>query len=146
VLELIRRASPADAVALRHLTCRGKGNWTRDAQVLVRADVAEAVATGESAVQVLVALIGAEVVGVVAWSDDDIATTIHVLAVEVAWQRKGIGSRLKRRVMAESPTGFVQSSVHRRNDAMNALNETLNVEKAPDPEDGEYHICVVQRP
>lgn len=74
--------------------------------------------------------------------------TIFSIGVILHRQREGVGTRLKRGVMAETalrdgwPTNIV-SQVHRRNHKMLGLNDKLGVRRSKDPGDGDYFMCAI---
>jgi ribosomal protein S18 acetylase RimI-like enzyme len=101
--------------------------------------------------EISVAQDGDEIVGVVVYGievPDTPVVTIFSLGVLLRRQREGIGTLLKRAVMAEVahrsgwPT-TIASEVHRVNYKMLGLNEKLGVQRVRDPADGEYYLCAI---
>ena len=145
-MELIRRASIHDAASLRVFDCDARTKWVREVQRLIRTDVADALDVADDQLTVLVAEDEGTLVGMVAYAPDELGNHhIYALAVIASHRRRGIGTRLKRRVLAETGTPVV-SSVHRMNMPMLKLNETLNAQTARDPADGEFQLTVVRPP
>lgn len=143
----IRAASAIDGPSLQMFACANAGErWTRDAEDIIKSDVAEAVLAGGASLSVFVALDGQSLVGVVAASFIQLeGLKVHVLAVAPTHRRQGIGTDLKRRAMSEYPNVRVVSEVHRKNTAMLGLNATLNAFTDRDPDDYNYRVSVIDQ-
>ena len=148
-VEVRRYVDGSDRSQLEAFTCARYGEkWSEAAQQVIR-DAPAAVGDDDIDCQILVADDDASVVGVVVFgADSDGRDVIHSLGVVISRQRQGIGSRLKRAVMAVNagtdPDRSVVSHVHRNNYRMIRLNDKLGVKKEKDPLDGEYWIAVIR--
>jgi ribosomal protein S18 acetylase RimI-like enzyme len=148
VVGLIREAGQQDAARLLTFCCANSGeSWTKEAEDLIREDIADAVRDGNPDITVHVALSDTGImVGVIAASLPlDGIIEIYVLAVVRSFRRRGIGTDLKQHVMRQAgQVRIVKSEVHRKNVAMKELNAKLNAVTAKHPEDGKYLVSVVR--
>ena len=124
--------------------------FTHALQELVRRSIADQVEAGD--IEVIVACDGHEVAALAAFGKTprEHVWVLHLLAVQVAWQRRGIGLALKEEVMAVCAGRGGQriiSAVHQDNLAMQAVNRRLGIEAEADPNgDGLFYTAVLRLP
>jgi RimJ/RimL family protein N-acetyltransferase len=144
-----RRLDTSSRAALEVFACRDFSQpWTDVVEEVVRGQLADELAHGT------VAALGAfdddqRLVGVAAWKPPDERGIVQnvVCAVAFGFQRRGVGTELKRNVLREGVALraiAVVSEVHVDNDAMLAVNTKLDAVLTHDPDDQRYLICVIR--
>jgi RimJ/RimL family protein N-acetyltransferase len=143
-----RRLETSDRGALNAFACRDFSQpWTDVVEEVVRERLADELAHGT--VAALGAFDDQYLVGVAAWKPPDEHGIVQnvLCAVAFGYQRRGVGTKLKRNVLREAAAlraMSVVSEVHVDNAAMLAVNTKLDAVLTHDPDDQRYLICVIR--
>lgn len=131
----IRDLTGEHAPALWTFDCRNfKQSWTAEIQRVIREQLTSSLVAGE--VSGIGGWVGAELVAVSAWATDDQRWTSVLLAVANGHRKRGYARALKISMLdraRKAGATSVVSFVHRDNEAMCALNESLGGRCTLDP-------------
>ena len=147
----IRRLHEADADLVAAFTCVVYPHgWQTELPELVAVVVTHLQTEGN--LRAAGGFIGNALVGLAAWEadgEDPRTWLVPLVAVQLGYQRRGVGRMMKEHVVEEarrSGAEFIVSTVHASNDAMLSINATLGAEMIrlpPTSWDPGFFRCIV---